>query len=104
MRSRRKRITKNVAKKVVYRIEEGIKEEEDVGKIAKKILILEDHGEDEGADEEDDAPAQDAAVPSSMAPSGLPPCSQFERWTEIHERNKRLGWTTPERMRKRRKP
>ena len=76
MRSRRKRITKNVAKKVVYRIEEGIKEEEDVGEIAKKILILEDHGEDEGADEEDDAHAQDAAVPSSMAPSGLPPCSQ----------------------------
>ena len=75
MRSRRKRITKNVAKKVVYRIEEGIKEEEDVGKIAKKILTLEDHGEDEGADVEDHAHAQDVAVPSSMAPSGLPPCS-----------------------------
>ena len=76
MRSRRKRIAKNVAKKVVYRIEEGIKEEEDVGKIAKKILTLEDHGEDEGADEEDHAHAKDAAVPSSLAPSGLPPCSR----------------------------
>ena len=76
MRSRRMRITKNVAKKVVYRIEEGIKEEEDVGKIAKKILTLEDHGEDEGAGEEDHAHAQDAAVPSSLAPSGLPPCSR----------------------------
>ena len=75
MTSRRKRIAKYVTKKVVYQIEEGIKEEEDVGKIAKKILTLEDHGEDEGADVEDHAHAQDVAVPSSMAPSGLPPCS-----------------------------
>ena len=75
MRSRRKRIAKNVAKKVVYRIEEGNKKEDDVGKIAKKILTLENHGEDEGADVEDHAHAQDVAVPSSMAPSGLPPCS-----------------------------
>ena len=38
--------------------------------------IYEDHGEDEGADVEDHDPAKDVAVPSSMAPSGLPPCSQ----------------------------
>ena len=75
MTSRRKRIAKYVAKKVVYRSEEGIKEEEDVRKIVKKILTLEDHGEDEGTDVEDHAHAQDVAVPSSMAPSGLPPCS-----------------------------
>ena len=79
MRSRRrKRIAKDVAKKVVYRMEQGIKEDGNVRKTAKKtmILILEDHGEDEGADVEDHAHAQDVAVPSSMAPSGLPPCSQ----------------------------
>ena len=59
-------------------MEQGIKEDGDVGKTTKKtmILILEDHGEDKGAGEEDHAHAQDAAVPSSLAPSGLPPCSR----------------------------
>ena len=79
MRSRRrKRIAKDVAKKVVYRMEQGIKEDGDVRKTAKKtmILILEDHGEDEGVDEEDRAHARDAAVPSSMASCRPPPCSR----------------------------
>ena len=52
------------------------REEEDVGTFAKLTLILEDHGEEEGADEEDHAHAQDAAVPSSMASSRPPPCSR----------------------------
>ena len=41
MRSRRrKRITKNVAKKVVYWMEQGLKEDEDVRKTTKKTMIL----------------------------------------------------------------
>ena len=41
MRSRRrKRIAKDVAKKVVYWMEQGLKEEEDVRKTIKKIMIL----------------------------------------------------------------
>ena len=107
MRSRRrKRIAKNVAKKVVYRMQ-GIKEDGDVRKTSKKtmILILEDHVEDEGADEEDHAHARDAAVPSSLAPAGFPPCSRVpEVQRHTSKRNQRLGWTTPERLRKRRKP
>ena len=40
MMSRRKRIAMDAAKKVVYRMEQGIKEDEDVRKTAKKTMIL----------------------------------------------------------------
>ena len=41
MRSRRrKRIAKDVAKKVVYRMEQGFKEDEDVRKTTEMTMIL----------------------------------------------------------------
>ena len=39
MRSRRKRIAKDIAKKVVYRMLQGLKEDEGVRKTTKKILM-----------------------------------------------------------------
>ena len=72
----RRRVAKHITKKVGSSMEREIKEEEDVGKLAKQIMFLEDHGEDESADVEDHAHAQDAAVPSSMASCRPPPCSR----------------------------